>query len=1058
MRKLLETFVKYPFYANLIVGVFILAGVFSYLNMKKAFFPERPTRMIYVSVTYPGASPKEMEEGIAVRVEEAVRGIPGIKEMTSSSSENSCQVAIETTGEYDIDETLQEIKNAVDGITSMPVDAERPIVYKRRSVTPAIRLGLSGNVDLMELKKIAYQIEDDFLASGLMSQISLSGFPATEISVEVSEESLLRYGLKMSDISQAISNNNKDVSGGEIRNDDYTLIVRARSRTLDPFLLGNIVIRSNVNGKLVKISDVATVRYQFYDTPTGTWINGNPGISISINKLITEDLEAISDFVNDYATKFNKSYSNARLDVTFDFLDILLLRLKLLMNNGFIGLILVVVVLALFLSFRLSLWVAWGIPSSFLAMFVVANFYGITINMVSLFGMILVVGILVDDGIVIAENIFTHFERGKNPMRAAIDGTMEVLPAVITSVTTTIVAFIPVLLITGNLEFLFEMAFVVVISLAFSLVEAFFVLPAHIGTPHILKRKSNHKSFGNKVRDRLEQFMFFIREKTYGRVLRFVLKHRVIALFVPMAMLIITFGWLKGGIIKTTFFPNIPPDDFNVNIAFTPGEGEKQTYEYLLKFEKLVWEVNDELKSDYADTANFINFTFLSMGNSFDGQERGSHAGHIAVNLRNLEGSEISSFEIANRVREKIGKVPEIDRLSIAGRNRWGKPVSISLLGDDMDYLKKARDLLITELKKMPDLTEVMDNNPLGAQEIRLKLKPRAYILGLDQATILNQVRNGFFGAQSQRIQQGKDEVRIWVRYPKSNREQLGQLEDMKIKTASGLYPLRELVSYEIERGPVSISHYNGKREIRVEADLVEPDMPVVQILEVVEKTILPKVMAQYPGVRYEFQGQQKVAAESGSSMLKFFIPAFIIISVIIMIQFSSFGQALIVMGLIPLGYMSAAFGHMLHGIPLSIFSICGMVALSGVIVNDSVVFLQKYNSLLLEGFKVKDAVLEAGLSRFRPIVLTTLTTTIGLFPIVLETSRQAQFLIPMALALAYGVLFGTFFILIFFPVAILFLNDLRVWWYWVWNGKKIGKEQIEKVIRNRQRELKLDE
>lgn len=1058
MRKILETFVKYPFYANMIVVVVLLAGVFSYLNMKKAFFPERPTRMIYVSVSYPGASPKEMEEGITVRIEEAIRGIPGIKEMNSSSSENSCRVTIEATGEFDIDVTLQEVKNAVDGITSMPAGAERPIVYKNRSMSPAIRLGLSGDADLMTLKLLAYQIEDDFLASGKMSQISISGFPSTEISVEVSEENLLRYGITLQDISTAISRNNRDVSGGEIRNDNYTLIIRSRNRTLNPTQLSGIIIRTQDNGKVVSIGDVANVHYQFQDTPRGTWINGYPGISISVNKLITEDLEEISDYVKDYAKKFNSEHDNAEILVTFDFLDMLLSRLELLINNGLVGLLLVVIALALFLSFRLSLWVAWGIPSAFLAMFVVASMYGITINMISLFGMILVVGILVDDGIVIGENIFTHFEQGKNPMRAAIDGTMEVLPAIITSVSTTIVAFTPILLVTGQMEFMFEMAFVVVVSLGFSLFEAFFVLPAHVGTPHILKRKSEHESFGNKIRDRLENFMYFLRERSYGKILKFILKHRVIALFVPLALLIITFGLFKGGIIKTTFFPNIPPDDFNVNIAFTPGEGEKQTYEYLLKFEKLIWEVNDDLKKDYNDTANFVNYTFLSMGSSFDGQESGSHAGHISVNIRNMEGSEMSSFDIASRVREKIGTVPEVDRLSISGRNRWGKPISVSLLGDNMEQLKSARDSLMKELNTMSDLTEVMDNNPLGAQEVRIKLKPKAFILGLDQTSILSQVRNGFFGAQSQRIQQGKDEVRIWVRYPKFDREQLGQMENMKIQTAKGSFPLNELVSYEIERGPVSIKHYNGKKEIRVEADVVNPDMPVVQLLESVENNILPKLLAQFPGLRYEFQGQQKMASESGNTMGKFFIPAFFIIAIIIMIQFRSFGQGMIVMALIPLGYIGSIWGHMIHDIPVSILSIWGMVALSGVIVNDSVVFLQKYNSLLLQGLKVKEAAFQAGLARFRPIVLTTITTTIGLFPIVLETSRQAQFLVPMALALAYGVLFGTFFILVFFPVIILFLNDVKVFWRWVVTGEKVTQESVEKVIINQKRELKLDE
>lgn len=1052
MRRIVETFVKYPFYANLMVIVLLVAGAVGFFSLKKSFFPERTTRMIYVSVAYPGASPKEMEEGITVRIEEAIRSIVGIKEINSTSSENFCRVAIETTGKYDIDETLQEIKNAVDGITSLPVDAERPIVYKRRSTTPAIRLGLSGSADLMTLKQLAYRIEDDFLASGLISQINISGFPATEISIEVAEETLLRYGLTLSDISQAISRTNRDISGGQIKSDEHMLIIRARNRTVDANAIGEIVVRAGNSGGMIRIRDLGTVKKQFADVPNKALLNGKDAISISVDKLITEDLEEISGFIQAYAESFNAQHTDARIDVTFDFLSMLYSRLNLLYKNGFMGLMLVVIILALFLSFRLSLWVAWGIPASFLAMFVFANFYGITINMISLFGMILVVGILVDDGIVIAENIFSHFEKGKSPMKAAVDGTMEVLPAVTTSVITTILAFSPLLFIEGRMEFLFEMAFVVTASLFFSLFEAFFVLPAHVGTPHILKRNHSHDNFGNRIRNRLENMVFFLREKLYGRLLAWIIKWRYVAIVLPVFFVLVTAGLFKGGLIASTFFPNIPPDSFNVNVAFTPGEGEKQTYETLQRFEKAVWEVNDELKAMYNDSNDFIVYTYLIVGSAFDGQESGSHAGHIAVNLRNMEGSPISSFEINSMVREKIGKVPEADKLSVAGRNRWGAPISISLLSRNLEELQPARDMLIEELQNMTELTEIVDNNALGAQEIRLKLKPEAYFLGLDYFTILNQVRNGFFGAQSQRLQLGKDEMRVWVRYPPSDRKQIGQLEQMKIKTARGEFPLHELADYKLVRGPVAIHRFNGQREIRIDADLLDPYAPVPPLLEYVESSIIPKIKTHYPNIRYVFQGQQKSAKESQDSMMKYFIPAFLMIILIIMIHFKSAGQGLIIIMMIPLGYMGAAWGHFIHGLPVSMLSVWGMVALSGVIVNDAVVFLQKYNRLLSEGLKVEKAAFEAGLARFRPIVLTTLTTTIGLYPIILEQSRQAQYLIPMAIALAYGVFFGTGFILTIFPTAILFLNDLRVWARWLWTGQKPTREEVEKVIKNQKR------
>ncbi|MFO8002286.1 MAG: efflux RND transporter permease subunit [Marinilabilia sp.] len=380
MRRLIEAFVRYPFYANLFIVIILVAGVFGFLELKKSFFPERETRNIFVTVNYPGASPEEMEEGVTVRIEQAIRGLVGIKEINSTSRENSSRVSIETTGEYDIDEVLQEVKNAVDGIPSMPVDAERPIIYKQRSTTPAIRLGLHGDADLIRLKTLAQRVEDDFLQSGLMSQINISGYPSLEIAVEIREEVLMRYGLTHNDISEAISRNNRDVSGGELRSDEQYLILRSRSRTVDPDEIADYVVTADPNGRLIRIRDLGEVHLQFSETPSGAWLNGDRALSISVNKLITEDLQAISDYVNDYVDEFNSDHADAELIATFDFLDLLNSRLHLLYRNGGIGLMLVIIILAVFLSFRLSMWVAWGIPASFLGMFVVASMYGITIN------------------------------------------------------------------------------------------------------------------------------------------------------------------------------------------------------------------------------------------------------------------------------------------------------------------------------------------------------------------------------------------------------------------------------------------------------------------------------------------------------------------------------------------------------------------------------------------------------------------------------------------------------------------------------------------------------
>ncbi len=430
-----------------------------------------------------------MEEGITVRVEEAVRGIVGIKEIRSTSSENFSSVQIVTTGEYDLDETLMEVKNAVDGISSFPVDAERPIVYKQKSTTKAMFMALYGDIDLMYLKKLAYIVEEDFRSSGILSQMSVNGYPATELSVEVREDDLLRYGTTFDEISTAIMRNNIDISAGVIKSPTEEILIRSRSRSVNPNIVGEIVVKSQADGSLVKIRDIADVKIKFADVTSGATLNGKPSISFDIQKLPEEDLKEITDFVEDYVEDFNQKHPQATLEITWNFMTLLEQRLEMLMNNGGLGLLLVVISLTFFLRFGLSFWVAMGIPAAFFAMFMAASFYDVTINMISLFGMILVIGILVDDGIVIGENIFTHFEKGKSRRQAAVDGTMEVLPAVITSVSTTVVAFVPVLLITqGGLEFMKEMAIVVIFSLLFSLFEAFFVLPAHLAHKWVLNK------------------------------------------------------------------------------------------------------------------------------------------------------------------------------------------------------------------------------------------------------------------------------------------------------------------------------------------------------------------------------------------------------------------------------------------------------------------------------------------------------------------------------------------------------------------------------------------
>ncbi|MFA0963458.1 efflux RND transporter permease subunit [Roseivirga sp. BDSF3-8] len=1051
MKKLVGEFIKFPLLANLIILVLLMGGIGAGLLMKKSFFPERSTNNITINVAMPGASPREMEEGVATKIEQAVKAIPGIKEIISTSSENSANVNITTYENYDIDEILTEVKNAVDQISSFPENAEKPTVFKRKNTDRGVIMVLHGDLEMMELKEYAQRVEKDLLNSGLISQVEISGYPTLEISVEVPEENLNRYNLTFEDIITAIRTQNRDISAGTLRNTQEEVLIRSRAKEVDPDEIGNITLRSNAEGTNLLIKDIADVKLQFAEQSYSVYYNGEQSVNIEVTKLPEEDLEAISSYVNNYAATFNEKHNDVNLTITLDFLNTLHSRLNLLVKNGVIGFFLIIVVLGLFLNLRLSMWVAMGIPISFMGMAIAAYFGGVTINMISLFGMILVVGILVDDGIVIAENIYTHFEKGKKPMKAALDGTLEVLPAVFTSVLTTIVAFTPLFFVTGTFEFFGDLAFVVVASLSFSLVEAFLVLPGHIGSKSVLKQQER-KTLFTRIKNALENSINWVRSHVYGKVLKKALDYRYVSFALIIFFFLITIGMFKGGIIRYTFFPPIQFDRIEIGVAFKPGTGEAIVEDYLVRFEQAVRQVEDTLAVYHPDF-KFIESTTRVTGVMMNGGESGSHTGSIGVSLEDMEGSPISTFQIAGMIRQYIGPVPEAEKFAVGGMNRWGKPVSIGLLGNDLEEMEGATEMLKEELAGISMLKDISDTDPLGRREVLIQPKEEAYFLGLDRNIISNQLRQGFFGGEAQRLQRGIDEVRVYVRYPREDRMNIGQLESAKIRSQSGeAYPLTQLVDYSIERGPSSIRHRDGSREITIEADLEDPYAEVPAILEKIRTDIEPKVLASYPGVRFSYEGQSRNSEESLQQMIVYLGLALIVIIIILIISFRSFIQAILVILMIPLGWIGACWGHGLEGTPVSLLSAWGMLALAGVVINDAVVFIDKYNRNLLEGEDIQTAIFNAGQARFRAILLTTITTVAGLYPLILEQSFQAQFLIPMAVSVAYGILFGTMFILIFLPVLVLVFNDLRYGLARTF-GHKIRRERLEPSIKNHRRE-----
>ena len=1047
MRKLIAYFIKYPIYANAIIIITAIAGFLSLTMMPHSFFPELPPNKVYVNVSYPGASPEEIEEGITTRIEESLNGIEGVEEVTSTSSENFSAVTIEVYEGFEIDDVLTDVKNSVDAIYSFPSGAEKPTVQKQKSRgmggmgNMVGYYALNGPDDLWKLKEKADKIEQDLLNDDEISQIQVIGYAPIIISVEIDEASLLRHNINFDAISTAIKLSNIDISGGSIKTQKDEIIIRSNNRNTNTAGVENIVIFSDRNGDIVRLKDIAKVALEFSDIPMKTFVNGERSISFLIKKTPEEDIKKIANSLEKYIEEFNEENPEFEIITLFQFADMLDQRIETLSNNLFIGLFLVVIILGLFLSFRLSSWVAFGIPFSFIGMISFGLLYGMTINMISLFGMILVVGILVDDGIVIAENIYKHFEKGKTPMKAALDGTMEVVTPVLTSVLTTVFAFSTLLFVGGQMEMMQEMAFSVIAALLFSLVEAFLVLPSHLASRAVLTENTDSRI--GKIKKVVESKVVQLRN-WYTKVNTSFVKNYRKHVWTPMAIIVIVVIMLATGVIRWTFFPSVPFNEVKIEFAYKPGEREFRTEKFLWYIDSIIQVYHQELIEEYNDT--LFTDVSLTVGFTENLGVSGSHVGSLRLAIE--ENELISTIDISNEIQRRIhpDSLAVMEKISVGGFQQFGKAVSISLQSDDDDELKNAVNWLKERISSINMVKEVMDNGGVGNREIHIKLKEKAYALGLNEATVMKQIRQGFFGEEVQRLIVGRDEVKIWLRYPESDRNNIEDLNKVKIKTMGGeMYPLESIANYEYKRGRVKINHINGAKEIRVDANLYNAEFSGDVNAEI-EREYLGLMKNKFPKVNYKVMGQAEEAADSGKRLGIAFLISIILIVLTIALNFKSFYQARLILMVVPIGIFSAILGHGVIGKPFSIMSVWGVIALIGILVNDAVVMLDRYNRNIVEGMSMNDAVISAGTSRFRAIILTTITTFVGLFPLILEKSFQAQFLIPMAISVAFGVLFGTIILLLYFPSLILYFNDMRRarWWLWIGGDTPPTKMDVE--------------
>lgn len=1062
MRKLIAYFIKYHVAVNVVVIAFAIFGVTGALSLKSSFFPLVESKNININIVYPGASPQEVEEGIVLKIEDNLKGLKGVERVTSVSSENSGNINVEIEKGENIDFMLLEVKNAVDRVPSFPTGMEPLIVAKQEAIRQTIEFAVSGDeIPLVTLKQIGRQIENDLRTLDGISQVNISGYPDEEIEIAVNENSLLAYNLSFDEVSQAVSRSNILTTGGTVKTDIEEYLIRANNRSYYGEELGNIIVRAATDGNTVRLKDVATIRDRFSETPNATFFNGNLAVNITITSTNSEDLIGAAETVKEYIEEFNQKYNNVTLDVISDSSITLTQRTQLLAENALIGILLVLIFLSLFLNTRLAFWVAFGLPIAFLGMFIFAPHFDVTINVLSLFGMIIVIGILVDDGIVIAENIYQHYEKGKTPVQAAIDGTIEVLPPIFSAIVTTIIAFGIFLFLDGRIgEFFGEVSVIVILTLVVSLVEVLIILPSHLAHSKALRKQEKPKTTMGKIFSKLryintfgDMIMGWMRDTLYAPALRFTLKNKLLTFSFFVMALVLTFGSIGGGIVRTAFFPQIASDRVSVNLSMPNGTNERVTDSLISMIEDRAWEVNDELTEEYLQGTDKI-----LVENIIKNVGPGSSAASLNINL--LPGEErpdaITSELVTQRLRDKVGPVFGTESLVFgSGGNFGGRPVSVSLLGNNISELKAVKQELKEEMESNPLLKDVTDNDPAGIKEIRLKLKESAYLLGLSLRDVMAQVRAGFFGTQAQRFQRGQDEIRVWVRYDRPNRSSITDLDNMRIQTPAGTrVPLNEIAEYTIERGDVAINHLEGRREIQISADLKDPSTTSpTDIMTDIRTVIMPEILSKYPTVSASYEGQNREANKLTNSLRPVGLAALMLIYIVIAFTFRSYSQPILLILLVPFSLTTVAWGHWIHGFPINILSMLGIIALIGIMVNDGLVLIGKFNTNLRAGFKFDEAIYEAGKSRFRAIFLTSVTTIAGLAPLIFEKSRQAQFLKPMAISIAYGIGFATVLTLLLLPLFLSVNNKLKTGTKWLATGNKVTKEEVERAIKEQQEE-----
>jgi multidrug efflux pump subunit AcrB len=1033
----------------------VVGGLLTASSIKMEVFPEFQSDIITVSVPYLGAAPEEVEEGVCVRIEEALQDLEGIKKLSSTASEGQGSVTIEVQSGYDTRKLLDDVKSRVDAISTFPEETENPIVQEVVLRRQVINVAVSGDTDEASLKSIGENLREDLLATPGITQVSLASARPYEVSIEVSENDLRRYGLTFEEVVAAVRRSSLDLPGGSVKTSGGEILLRSKGQAYRGTEFESIVLRSRSDGTRLLLGDVANVNDGFAETDQLSRFDGNPMVLLQIFRVGDERVLDVAGAVKEYVAKTQSSLPEGiKLTTWQDQSRIFQDRLDLMLNNGSMGLVLVFLSLALFLRIKLAFWTALGIAIAFMGTIWLMPVTDMSVNMISLFAFIVVLGIVVDDAIVVGENIYVHQNRNKgNPLMASIAGVQEVSKPVIFAILTSVAAFSPLLVVEGMMgKFIGAIPTIVILMLLFSLVESLLILPAHLrhgqadsdepsGNRPVLMMPIDWLGKGiRRVQDSMTALLGRVINDVYAPLLEVAIEWRYSTIAVGLSTMILTVGLVAGGWIKFDFFPPVPGDNVVVALTMPQGTPAEATSAVVRRIEDGALQLQKELKEEMVENSpdenpDIIRHIMASVGEQPFGQNQGpmggggaisaSHLGEVNMELSPSESRSIGSTEIANRWREIVGPVADAVELSYSSSLfSSGEPINIQLASRHYDELQLAAAELKTRLTDYPGVYDITDSYRGGKQEVKLNVTPEAEGLGVSLVDLARQVRQAFYGEEAQRIQRGRDDIRVMVRYPEGERRSLGDLENMRIRLNNGAeVPFSVAAEAELGRGYASIRRVDRQRTISVTAE-VDEAYNSNEILGNVEANYLPVLMSKYPGLNYTLEGEQRQQMESMGSLGVGFLFALLMIYVLLAIPFKSYLQPLIVMSAIPFGLIGAVWGHIVMGLNLTFLSMFGFVALAGVVVNDSLVLVDFINRGRESGEKLSVIIRTAGMSRFRPVILTSLTTFAGLTPILLERSLQAQFLIPMAISLGFGVLFATAITLILVPIGYITLED----------------------------------